>query len=303
LQVLLIGFGSIGKRHFEILSQYGNVNNIDLVTKQDIKDINTFKNLNDISDLDKYDYFVISSETLKHYEQLKYICTRVKNKKILVEKPLYNKSYDDFKLNNKVYVAYNLRFHPVLSTLKNMIKSEEVYSANIICGQYLPSWRPDQDYRKSYSADINQGGGVLRDLSHEIDYSTWLFGEMESMQYISTKISDLEISSDDIFTSIFVTNNKSIVNLSIDYISKSPIRKLLIHTKNFTIDVDVINNKITTYDKKSNQNNVKIDVKDRNYTYSKMHMAVIKNDLDALCTFDEGMKIINIIDSVKCKDI
>ncbi len=304
MNILIVGFGSIGKRHFEILNQLEVVDNIDLVTKQEVEAIKTFKHLNKISNLDIYDYFIVSNETIKHYEYLKYICSKVKNKKILVEKPLYNKLYDTFILNNQVFVAYNLRFHPVLSILKNMLKFEEVYSTNIICGQYLPLWRPDQDYTRSYSADINQGGGVLRDLSHEIDYSTWLFGEIESLQYISTKISDLKINSDDIFTSIFVTKKKTIVNLSIDYISKLPIRKLLIHTKNLTIEADVINNIITTYDKNANQNNVKIDIQDRNYTYFKMHEAIIDNDSNkALCTFDEGIKTIEIIDNIKFKDL
>ncbi len=95
MKVLIIGYGSIGKRHYEILSSLKNINCVDIVTKQNIQNIKSFQKLSDINNLDIYDYFVISSETSKHYEQLKYVCKNVKNKKILVEKPLYDKKYND----------------------------------------------------------------------------------------------------------------------------------------------------------------------------------------------------------------
>lgn len=303
MNILIIGFGSIGKRHFEILSDFDNINSIDVVTKQNINNINSYKSLVEINDLDIYDYFIIASETIKHYEQLKFICSKVNNKKILVEKPLYDKDYDDIQTTNRIFTAYNLRFHPVLNKLKDLLKDKTIYYSNVICGQYLPTWRPEQDYTKSYSADINLGGGVLRDLSHELDYITWLFGDIERIDYINTKISDLEINSDDIFTSIIVTKNKSIVNLTVDYISKNPIRRLIIHTKDSTIEVDVIKNTISIYDKSSNLNNVKIEVIDRNYTYLKMHKSIIENDCSVVCSFKDGKKIVDIIENIEYKDM
>ena len=249
MKILIIGFGSIGKRHFEILNEFNEIKKIHIITKQTIKAVKTFQKLEDIDDLSLYDYFIISSETVKHYEQLKYICSKVDNKKILVEKPLYDKNHDDINSNNKIFTAYNLRFHPVLEELATLLKDEDIYYANIMCGQYLPTWRPEQDYRSSYSAKREGGGGVLRDLSHELDYATWLFGDIEKIKAINTKISDLEINSDDIFTAIAISNRKIIVNLTIDYISKAPIRRLMIHTKEKTIEADVIKNSISIYSK------------------------------------------------------
>ena len=114
MRILIIGYGSIGKRHYAILKDFKIVKNIDVVTKQNIDNIKTFKILDDIKDISIYDYIIISSETIKHYEQLKYICNKVSNKKILVEKPLYDKKYEDIKTNNTIYTAYNLRFHPII---------------------------------------------------------------------------------------------------------------------------------------------------------------------------------------------
>ena len=303
MKVLIVGFGSIGKRHFEILNGFNEIREIHIVTKQMLKDIRTFKKLEEINDLTTYDYFIISSETVKHYEQVKYICSKVDNKKILVEKPLYDKNNDDINSNNKIFTAYNLRFHPVLQELSTLLKDEDIYYANIICGQYLPTWRPEQDYKKSYSAKLEEGGGVLRDLSHELDYATWLFGNIKKIESINTRISDLEINSDDIFTAIAITNRDVIVNLTIDYISKMPIRRLLIHTKNKTIEADVINNSIVLYPKNGNSEKIKIEIVDRNHTYAKMHKNIIDDKFEILCSFNNGKKIVDIISNIEFKEM
>lgn len=303
MKVLIVGFGSIGKRHFEILNDFEMLSEVHIVTKQVVQNVISFKKLDDIEDLSSYDYFIISSETVKHYEQLKYICSKVNHKKILVEKPLYDKKHKEIHTNNKIFVAYNLRFHPVLQKLWEILKGENVYFGNIICGQYLPTWRLEQDYRQSYSASLGQGGGVLRDLSHELDYATWLFGDVESIETISTKISDLEINSDDIFTAIAISSEKTILNVTMDYISKTPIRRLLIHTQSKSIEADVIKNSIMLYDKDGNQEKIELKTIDRNYTYSKMHESILNNDFEMVCSFDSGKKTTNIIDNIEFEEL
>ena len=72
MKVLIIGFGSIGKRHYDVLSQLSEVQNIDLVTKQNIENIVCYINLGMIKNIEEYDYFVIASETNKHFEQLQH---------------------------------------------------------------------------------------------------------------------------------------------------------------------------------------------------------------------------------------
>jgi CMP-N,N'-diacetyllegionaminic acid synthase len=303
LKALIVGFGSIGKRHFEILSALDCIDSVHIVTKQSFDDIVSFREIVDIEDLECYDYFVIASETSKHYEQLKYICSCVNEKNILVEKPLYDKRYEDIKSDNKIFTAYNLRFHPVLQKLKILLRDKQVYYANIICGQYLPTWRPEQNYRESYSADISRGGGVLRDLSHELDYIGWIFGDFEKIDYINAKVSDLEINSDDIFTAIAVTKNKSIINVTMDYISKAPMRQMVVHTKEYTIIADMIKNTIIIVDKELKEETIEFQKLDRNYTYTKMHKSILNEDCEDVCDFSAGQKIVDLIDSIELKDI
>jgi len=94
LKVLIIGFGSIGKRHYEVLSKLSKVQTIDLVTKQNIKDKICYRNLEGVDNINQYDYFVIASETNKHFEQLKFLEENVKNKFIFCEKPLFESKKD-----------------------------------------------------------------------------------------------------------------------------------------------------------------------------------------------------------------
>jgi len=303
LKVLIIGFGSIGKRHFEVLSAFNKITSIDVVSKQNLEDISSYFSLEGIKDLNIYEYFIVASETVKHFEQLKYICSQVEHKKILVEKPLYDKVYESIETTNQIFTAYNLRFHPVLEKLSELLKYENVYYTNVICGQYLPTWRPGQDYRDSYSADIRQGGGVLRDLSHELDYITWLFGDIKKLDAINTKVSDLDINSDDIFTSIAISDRKVIINVSIDYISKTPMRRLIIHTQTSTIEADIVNNTIILSDKNSNTKNIECESVDRNYTYTKMHEAILSSSYENICSFDEGSKIIDVIENIEFKEL
>ena len=298
MKVLLIGYGSIGKRHFEILNSFDDVSSIDVVTKQNIDDFRTYNTLQDIPNIGIYDYFIIASETSKHFEQLDYICKHTTDKNILVEKPLFGKAYTLESCNNNVFVAYNLRFHPLLQKLKELLKDEDVYYANIIAGQYLPTWRPDQDYRKSYSAKLSLGGGVLRDLSHEVDYINWLFGDTTIIDAIDTKISDLEIESDDIFTALAKTDKGTIINVTMDYISKTPMRRLTIHTKHKTIEANFVSNSIEQFDIDGFKSSIKLDTIDRNYTYTAMHRAILDNNNSFICNFEDGIKTIQLINNI-----
>jgi CMP-N,N'-diacetyllegionaminic acid synthase len=303
LKVLIVGYGSIGRRHYTIVNSLMKIKQIDIVTKQNIKDIITYRELKEIDNMDIYDYFIISSETAKHYEELRYISSKVENKKILVEKPLYDKRYRDFIVKNQIFVAYNLRFHPIIDKLKELLNSKSVYYANIICGQYLPTWRLDKDYRESYSSDITRGGGVLRDLSHELDYASWLFGDIRTIDSINTKISDLEINSDDIFTAIAVSKDKVIINLTVDYISKIPIRRLIIHTKYNTIEADLIRNTLIFYNKDGKRDKIVMEDIDRDYTYRKMHKSILDSDFANLCNFKDAQRVVEIIDNIEFTEL
>ena len=244
--------------------------------------------------IEGYDYYIIASETSKHYEQLKFLDLRVKNKKIFCEKPLFDTKQGLEIVQNSVFVGYVLRFHPLLEKLKELIVEEKVININIKCGQYLPSWRPSVDYRKSYSAFKNQGGGVLLDLSHEIDYLQWLFGKVKELKSYQVKISDLEIDSDDFTTFIGKTVTGTMVNLSIDYISKITHRVMMVDTVNFSYRLDFIANKLIGIDKNGEQTIFESEKLERNDMFRWMHGSILE-EKNQNCTLSEAQEVMNTI--------
>ena len=298
MKVLIIGFGSIGKRHYDVLSQLSEVQNIDLVTKQNIENIVCYINLGMIKNIEEYDYFVIASETNKHFEQLKFLEENVKNKLIFCEKPLFQSKQDIEIKNNIVFVGYVLRFHPLLEKLKEFVKNEKIILVNAKCGQYLPSWRVDTDYRKCYSSKKEEGGGVLLDLSHEIDYVQWLCGQIDEIKSYQVKISDLEINSDDLTMFLGKTNNNILVNISIDYISKITHRKLLVETLDHTYELDFISNKLIKKNKLGLEEVYSFANLERNYMFEKMHLDIL-NKQKNICTFKEALEVMETISTIQ----
>ena len=298
MKVLIIGFGSIGKRHYEVLSKLSKVQSIDLVTKQDIQEKVCYKNLEVVDNINQYDYFVISSETNKHFEQLKFLKENVKNKLIFCEKPLFESKQDIEIKNNIVFVGYVLRFHPLLEKLKEMIKEEKILLVNAKCGQYLPSWRLNIDYKESYSAKKEEGGGVLLDLSHELDYVQWLAGQINEIKSYQVKISDLEINSDDLTMLIGKTNKNIFVNISIDYISKNTHRKLFVETFEHTYELDFISAKLTKKNKTGLEEIYSFSNLERNYMFEKMHIDIF-NQQKNICTFKEALEVMDTISTIQ----
>lgn len=301
MKVLIIGFGSIGKRHFEVLSQISQIQTIDLVTKQNIKDKTCYKNLESINNINDYDYFVIASETNKHFEQLNFLEQNVKDKLIFCEKPLFESKKDLEIKNNKIFVGYVLRFHPLLEKLKEMTKDENIILVNAKCGQYLPFWRPNTNYKNCYSAKKEEGGGVLLDLSHEIDYVQWLCGQINEIKSYQVKISDLEINSDDLTMLIGKTNKDILVNISIDYISKNTHRKLLIETLEHTYELDLISNKLVKKNKTGLEEIYSFSNLERNTMFKMMHLDIF-NQQKSICTFNEALEVMDTISTIQEKN-
>jgi predicted dehydrogenase len=126
---------------------------------------------------------------------------------LLIEKPISNdfeetQTFNRLYLNysNKIAIGYNLRFSKSLLKFRELIHSGligEILSVRCQVGKYLPHWRPDRDYTKSVSAKKNLGGGALLELSHEIDYLRWIFGEYIWVEDVFWKQCDLRIDVED----------------------------------------------------------------------------------------------------------
>ena len=253
LKVCFIGVGSIAKRHIRnlhaICSEKGIQVTIDAFrrTPEALDGVeNIYCSEPDVPD--DYDVIFITNPTELHLRTLKRF--HEKGKHFFIEKPVVSLSQiEDAKMlqtrdGSVYYVACPLRYNAVIQWIKNNIDPLDVISVRSISSSYLPDWRPGQDYRNTYSAHRDFGGGVSIDLIHEWDYLTYLFGWPKTVKSLIGKKSDLEIDSDDY--AIYIADFETMIaELHLDYFGRKTIREVQLFNKNDTIVGDIANNKIT----------------------------------------------------------
>ncbi len=296
--VLVIGYGSIGKKHCEILHNVKKVKKIFVLTKQKItNNLYQCKSLSSIKKINP-DYIVISSQTKKHYSTLLYLNKILSNKIILVEKPLFEKYYKFEKLNNKVFVGFNLRFHPVIIKTKKLVRNKKVFSINSFCLSNLKKWRKGRIYSQTSSAKKSDGGGVVLDLSHEFDFLGWIFGKMFVIKSVNKKLSNLKINTKDYLSLISKTKKNIFVQINLNYYSLLDERKVYIDGKNFSICADLKNNSINY---KTNKKNKIFNFKNFKIieTYKKMHNKILDKNYSDICSFNEGINVLKFINQLR----
>ena len=296
-QILISGYGSIGRRHAQVLSKIINKKDITILTKQKI---NNFQTINSINQLKKINpkYIVICNPTSDHIKKVKFIEKNFKNKLVLVEKPLFHKKFNIKTKKNKFFVGYNLRFNPIIEFLKRKLKSQVIWNVNVFCGSYLPNWRKNIDYRKSYSSK-SLGGGVVRDLSHEIDYVQWLFGKIKIQHSQTEKLSNLQIQTEDFMNLIGRSKKVPFIQITLCYFRKNSVRRILIDGKNISIEAD-LNKKMVVMHEGNRKKIYNFKNSFRNQEFKKQHLAILKKKYHSnLCSFKEGKQIVSLINQIK----
>lgn len=236
LHFLLIGLGSIGRRHLNNLIK-NEEKFISVVTSQSKTEQNVtfYKNLSDVDKEPNY-FVIICTPTHLHYQDVKLVTEQLNLSGIYLEKPISHKINDAIKIkhiakkfNLPIQIGHDLRFDPGLLLLSKIIKTcvyGKVLFFNCEVGQYLPSWRKNQHYESSYSSEERKGGGVMLDLIHEYDYLLWLFGPVAYVFCDKNHVSNLNINCEDLSLNILKFKNEVQGILSLDYIQKRYSRRL-----------------------------------------------------------------------------
>lgn len=292
MNALVVGYGSIGARHARLLTELGCRTAV--VSGREVEFPVVYSDLAVALATERPEYVVIANMTIHHHDTLMVLARLGYTGTVLVEKPLFNCCLELSSLPfRQTFVGYNLRFHPVIQRLKMLLEGERILSVQAYVGQYLPDWRPTSDYRASYSASAEQGGGVLRDLSHELDYLTWMVGKWERISALGGHLSSLEITSDDIFALMLVTPSCPIVSLQMNYLDRAGRRLIFINTADHTIEADLIRGTITI-DRDSESFTM-----ERDDTYRAMHEAILSDSIGALCSLDEGLETLRLIEAAE----
>lgn len=273
---------------------------IDVVSRHVQEGEAFYSTFEQVADLGRYDYYLICSDTASHLEFLKTLNRVVLGKKILVEKPLFMTiPPEPLELQNDVFVGYNLRYHPVLERMRELLASRRPLAVNAIAGQYLPGWRPSVDHRLSYSSHKDMGGGVLLDLSHELDYLAWLFGPAKDLKAIDERISSVTVDSDDLMVCIGRTTKGVIFNLQLDYLSRIPQRRIVVHCEDCTIVADLVAATIDICDEGNGLKRMELGPVERNLTYRRMHEDILWYDGDVACTYSEASGLLRTVEMIR----
>ena len=253
-KIAFVGLGSIATRHLKnvaaFLDNRRDTYSIDLYRSQmrplpeELQFLvsEVYLYADEIPAERQYDVVFVTNPTFMHYETLEKFCKNTRS--FFIEKPVFDSTSVDETIFEKLkgitsYVACPLRYNAVLQYLKNNVDLNLVYSARAISSSYLPDWRPGQDYRNTYSAHKDLGGGVSIDLIHEWDYLTWLFGMLTECKQMISKVSNLEIDSDDL--AIYIgRNERTSFELHLDYFGRQTLRTLDLFTDEDTIHCDLI---------------------------------------------------------------
>ena len=259
MKFLICGVGSIGERHIRNLINLG-FDDIILFRKRNnplrtIKNIfPTYSTLKECLD-QKPDIAIICNPTHLHIETALQ-CAKA-NCNIFIEKPLsHNLERCDeltitLKKHNKIaMVGYMMRYHPCVLKMQKWINEGDigkVVSVRSIWGEYLPDWHPWEDYRKTYAAVRNMGGGPALTLSHELDLAIWLFGKVNKVVGMSNYNSNLEIDTEHAIDILLSFKNGITGNIHLDYLHKPAKRTTEVVGTEGRIEFDYYSNRVILY--------------------------------------------------------
>ena len=254
-KIAFVGLGSIATRHLKNVHAYlasqGDSCEVDLYRSSlgrpladELQPLvsNAYFYADEIPAGRQYDVVFVTNPTSMHYETVERFAAHTKS--FFIEKPVFDSSKVDEKIFDTIkdipsYVACPLHYNAVLQYVKQHVNPENVICARAMSSSYLPDWSPGQDYRNTYSAHKNLGGGVSIDLIHEWDYLTWLYGMPAECHSMINKVSNLEIDSDDL--AIYIgKNDKTTFELHLDYFGRQTQRTLDLFTADDTIHCDLI---------------------------------------------------------------
>jgi predicted dehydrogenase len=141
-------------------------------------------------------------------------------------------------------VAYQLRFHPLVKRMREVLSEKVIGSVVAVhaeVGEYLPGWHPYEDYRQSYAARADLGGGAILTQIHEFDYLYSLFGLPRRIFAIGGQLTRLEVDVEDTASILMesVVDGRAVpIHVHLDYIQSPPTRtcRILGDSGKMTVD-------------------------------------------------------------------
>lgn len=240
MKFLIAGLGSVGRRHLRNLTAIGEKDIVLLRTRKatlpddELADYPVETDLTKVLQRHRPDAVIVANPTSMHLDVA--IPAAEAGCHILLEKPVSHllERLDVLqtaaqKSGSKILVGFQYRHHPTLNQARELIRSNalgKILSFHAHWGEYLPQWHPWEDYRQSYAARAELGGGVILTLTHPLDYLRFLLGEVESLWSLNGHISPLEIDVEDVAEIGLKFANGAIGGVHLNYFQRPPVHHL-----------------------------------------------------------------------------
>lgn len=318
MKYLIAGLGSVGRRHMRNLIALGETDIVLLRTRKatlpddELVDYPVETDINEAIKKHKPNAVLVTNPTSLHLDVA--IPAAQAGCAILLEKPISHsmQRVDELrsavqKNDSKVLVAFQFRFHPSLIKVKELISSGEIgriISANVHFGEYLPAWHPWEDYRISYAARADMGGGVVATQCHSLDYLPWLLGEkVESVFGYTAKLSDLEIDVEDTAKIALRFASGALGSLHLDFNQQPPEHHFTIVGTHGTIKWNLADGAVKMYQpEKKDWVQYPLSASwERNVMFmeqTKHFVDVVNGKVNPSCTLEDGIQVMKIISAV-----
>ncbi len=255
MKFLIAGLGSIGRRHFRNLIALGEKDIVLLRTRKatlpddELAGYPVETDLAEALKKHKPDAVIVSNPTSLHLDVA--IPAAQAGCHILLEKPVSHSlerldvlQRTTEKSGSQILVGFQFRYHPTLKKAHELIRSNalgKLLTIHAHWGEYLPQWHPWEDYRRSYAARTDLGGGVIVTLSHPLDYLRYLLGEVEALWSFNGHTSPLEIDVEDVAEIGLKFTTGAVGGVHVNYFQRPPVHRLEIVAENGTLRWDNAN--------------------------------------------------------------
>lgn len=250
MRILIQGTGSIGQRHYRNIRALGHEAAFLRSSKEKRSFVQKFfdeealegRQPKEFSTLEEavleWEPCAIVIATPNHLHFSNALAAAKQNLSLLIEKPVHDTSTGLEELSSLInerkltaMVGYNLRFHPLLMRIKEMLEGNEigdVLAVSVEVGENIEDWHPWEDYRDTYAPNLATGGGALLCFSHDVDYLYWLFGTPKNVEASGGKITPLSGDAEDMVQSLWTYEDGKTALVHIDYFQRPKVRILKI---------------------------------------------------------------------------
>lgn len=252
MKFLIAGLGSIGRRHFRNLIALGEKDIVLLRTRNatlpedELAGFPVETDLQEALKKHKPEAVIVANPTSLHLEIA--IPAAQAGCHILLEKPVSHslERLDELKSiaeksGSKILVGFQFRYHPTLNQARELIQANvlgKLLTVHVHWGEYLPQWHPWEDYRQSYAARADLGGGVILTLTHPLDYLRYVVGEIEALSSLRGHVSPLEIDVEDVAEIGLRFTRGAVGGMHVNYFQRPPVHRLEIVGTNGTLRWD-----------------------------------------------------------------